>query len=192
MSQSQPPVNRKRLNQMSKEELVEMLLTQQKLIEKLQKQIDKLEQSQNLDSKNSSKPPSTDLLKKSEKAKPKQESPSSEEKKRRPGGQIGHQGRTRKGFSRIDRIEILQPSVCSQCGQAEFLDEPVVVETQQVAQLVDKPIEIIEYHRHKCQCLRCGTVTSAPCSGDMIPGQDLGLKLASFSGMVGKLWTPGL
>ncbi|NEP04785.1 MAG: hypothetical protein F6K25_05490 [Okeania sp. SIO2G4] len=71
MSQSQPPVNRKRLNQLSKEELVEMLLTQQKLIEKLQKQIDKLEQSQNLDSKNSSKPPSTDLLKKSEKAKPK-------------------------------------------------------------------------------------------------------------------------
>ncbi len=185
MSQSQRPVNRKRLNQLSKEELVEMLLTQQKLIEKLQKQIDKLEQSQNLDSKNSSKPPSTDLLKKSEKTKPKEESLSSSEKKRRPGGQIGHEGKTRKGFSRIDRIEILQHSVCSHCGQAEFLDESVEVETQQVAQLVDKPIEIIEYHRHKCQCLRCGTVTSAPWSEDMIPGQDLGVKLQAFLGWLG-------
>ncbi|NET96849.1 transposase, partial [Okeania sp. SIO1H2] len=185
MSQSQRPVNRKRLNQLSKEELVEMLLTQQKLIEKLQKQIDKLEQNQNLDSKNSSKPPSTDLLKKSEKTKPKEESLSSSEKKRRPGGQIGHEGKTRKGFSRIDRIEILQHSVCSHCGQAEFLDESVEVETQQVAQLVDKPIEIIEYHRHKCQCLRCGTVTSAPWSEDMIPGQDLGVKLQAFLGWLG-------
>ena len=101
MSQSQPPANRKRLNQLSKEELVEMLLTQQKLIEKLQKQIDKLKQSQNLDSKNSSKPPSTDLLKKSEKAKAKEESPSSEEKKRRPGEQIGHEGKTRKGINML-------------------------------------------------------------------------------------------
>jgi transposase len=45
------------------------------------------------DSTTSLKPPSTDLIKKSEKAK------EIENKEgRRPGGQLGHQGKTRKGL----------------------------------------------------------------------------------------------
>ena len=63
MSQSQSRLNSECLNQLSTAELVEMLLTQQKLIDKLYQQIEKLQQSQNLDSKTSSKPPSTDILK---------------------------------------------------------------------------------------------------------------------------------
>ena len=107
MSQSQPALTPENLNQLSKKELVKMLLTQQKVIEQLQLEIKKLNNSLNLDSKTSSKPPSTDLLKKSEKAKESEDSPRSDEKKRHPGGQPGHQGKTRKGFARIDRIEIL-------------------------------------------------------------------------------------
>ena len=146
-SQSVPPLTPESLNQLSKAELVQIILTQQKVIEELQLEIEKLKLSRDLDSKTSSKPPSTDLLKKSEKTKEKEDSPTSDPKKRKPGGQPGHQGKTRKGFSRIDRTQILQPSVCSQCGQREFLEEPVKVDSQQVAQLVDKPIEIVEYHR---------------------------------------------
>ena len=33
------------------------------------------------------------------------------------------------------------------CGQIDFLDEQILVETQQVAQLVAQPIEVVEYHR---------------------------------------------
>ena len=185
MSQSQPALTPENLNQLSKKELVKMLLTQQKVIEQLQLEIKKLNNSLNLDSKTSSKPPSTDLLKKSEKAKESEDSPRSDEKKRHPGGQPGHQGKTRKGFARIDRIEILEPSRCSHCGQTEFLDEPVAVETQEVAQLVDKPIEIVEYHRMSCRCQKCGMVTSASWSSEMIPGQDLGVKLQAFLGWLG-------
>lgn len=102
-----------------------MLLTQQKAIEKLQQEIEKLKLSRDLDSKSSSKPPSTDLLKKSEKAKHSGTEARSDKKKRLPGGQPGHEGKTRQGFSHVDRIEILSPSVCSHCGQTELSNRVV-------------------------------------------------------------------
>lgn len=83
------------LYQLSKEQLVEIIKT-------LQEKIARLEESWKLDSKTSSKPPSTDLLKKSEKKKPQ---PDTDETTtlRKPGGQPGHEGKTRKGFGRVDR-----------------------------------------------------------------------------------------
>ena len=54
---------------------------------------------------------------------------------------------------------MLQPSICSHCGQTEWLAYPVKIDLKQVAQLVDRPIEVVEYHRHHCQCRNCGQVT---------------------------------
>ncbi|AUB35596.1 Mobile element protein [Nostoc flagelliforme CCNUN1] len=66
-----------RLRQLPKEELVEMIIQQAQVnrellssIQELKQEIEKLRVIGNLDSKTSSKPPSTDLLKKSEKNKP--------------------------------------------------------------------------------------------------------------------------
>jgi transposase len=67
MSQKSQLKNQEKLNQLSKEELVETILTQPKIIEGLKVEIEKLKISRNLDSKISSKPPSSDLLKKPEK-----------------------------------------------------------------------------------------------------------------------------
>ncbi len=89
-------INVESLNQLSKIELVQIIIAQQKIIDSLQQKIEKLKISQNIDSKNSSLPPSTDLIKKPEK-----ERTDSEEKlssKRKPGGQPGHAGKTRIGF----------------------------------------------------------------------------------------------
>ena len=144
MNESQHPLNAEKLNQFSKKELMKMVLTQQKVIEKLQLEIQRLKLSRETDSKTSSLPLSTDLLKKSEKAKDSEDTASSEPKKRLHGEQPGHQGKTRQGFSRVNRIEILKPSVCMNCGQTDFLDEQILVETQQVAQLVAQPIEVVE------------------------------------------------
>ncbi len=72
------------LNQLSKTELVQVIISQQKIIEELKQEIAKLKVSRDLDSQTSSKPPSTDLLKKSE-----QESQETEEQQkstRKPGG----------------------------------------------------------------------------------------------------------
>ena len=178
-------LNRDELNQLSKEELVDIVLTQHERLQQLEQEIEKLKLSRDLDSKTSSKPPSTDLLKKSEKPKPTESDEKRNSKKRKPGGQPGHKGKTRKGFAKIDRIEILQPSICSHCGQEEFLAKPLKVDSKQVAQLVEKPIEVVEYHRHHCQCRNCGKVTSGSWPSEMIPGQDLGVRLQAFLGWIG-------
>ncbi len=130
MKLSEIPTDEDRLNQLSKTELVQVIISQQKIIEELKQEIAKLKVSRDLDSQTSSKPPSTDLLKK--------------------------------------------------------------VETQQVAQLVERPIEIVEYHRQYCQCTKCGVVTPASWDSGMIPGQDLGVRLQAFLGWERKLWTSSL
>lgn len=70
-NQGNPTLNREKLSQLSKKELVEIILTQIETIEHLKKEIEKLTISRDLDSKISSKPPSSDLLKKSEQKKAK-------------------------------------------------------------------------------------------------------------------------
>ncbi|BAY49397.1 transposase IS66 [Scytonema sp. HK-05] len=164
-------LDRPSLCQLSKEQLVDIIIEQaiviqqqaiviqqlQTMIKELKQQIERLRVSRDLDSKTSSKPPSGDILKKPEK---KESEASSEQNstKRKPGGQPGHQGKTRKGFGRVDYFEILRPEFCTCCGHTEFVSEPVKIETQQVAQLVERPIEIVEYHRHTCKCSHCGNL----------------------------------
>lgn len=178
------------LIQLAPKQLVEIIVEQaiatRKLnsrILELEQEVEKLKLSRDLDSKISSKPPSGDILKKSEN---KQDvvHEESETPKRKPGGQPGHPGKTRKGFGRVDRFEILRPQLCSCCGSTEFKKEPIKIETQQAAQLVERPIEIVEYHRHTCVCYRCGNSQTADWSPDIVPGQDIGIKVQAFLGWI--------
>lgn len=184
MSQKPQWKNKEQLNQLSTKELVEIILAQQEIIEKLSQEIEKLTLSRDLDSKISSKPPSSDLLKKPEK---KTESSEKEgtRKKRKPGGQLGHTGTTRKGFGRIDRSEVLKAEKCLSCGQSLAKAKSIKIEKQSVAVLVERPIEVVEYQRHHSQCECCGTITSPRWSNQMIPGQDLGIKLQGLLGWLG-------
>lgn len=162
------------LNQLSKEQLVE-------IIKALQEEVARLKQSLKIDSKTSSKPPSQDIHKKSENKKtPPQEE--SNQPKKKPGGQPGHQGKTRKGFGRVDHYEILRPLNCDYCGQKAFAPLAVKVEKHTVAQLVERPIEVVEYQRQTCLCECCGNLQVAHWPQDIIPGQDLGTSLQAFLG----------
>ncbi|NEO92882.1 MAG: hypothetical protein F6K56_22680 [Moorea sp. SIO3G5] len=55
----------------------------------------------------------------------------------------------------------IQPDLISdhQCvptvAAVEFQDSPVSVSRQQVAQLVERPVEIVEYQYHTCKCVHC-------------------------------------
>lgn len=174
------------LRQLPTEQLVNIIVQQQQVIEQQQQAIEQLTQEVNrlkgrlgLDSQTSSKPPSTDLLKKAEKAK-EQPLTSDEAPKRKPGGHPGHPGRTRKGFGRVDRYEILRPEVCLRCGSLEFTEQPVTVQVQQVAQLVERPIEVVEYQRHTLSCIHCGEVHGAAWPESIVPGQDLGVSLQAL------------
>jgi transposase len=184
-----PKLNSESLKQLATEQLVEVIIEQAQVIEKLKSRVVELEQeigklkvSRDLDSTTSSKPPSSDILKKAEN-KPEEEG-ESQKSKRKPGGQPGHEGKTRKGFGRVDRFEILRPSVCSCCGQKEFCIEPIKIETQQVAQLVERPIEIVEYQRYTSICQECGAAQTAEWSSEIVPGQDIGIRLQAFLGWI--------
>ncbi|AFY48013.1 Transposase IS66 family [Nostoc sp. PCC 7524] len=189
MNQNLPQeLERESLNQLSKEELVEIIIEQSKVIRELQKiilelkqEIERLKVSRDLDSSNSSKPPSQDIHKKSENKKAPPQDQSNEPKKK-PGGQAGHQGKTRKGFGRVDRSEILRPTDCVCCGHKAFAPFALKVEKHVVAQLVERPIEIVEYQRHTCVCESCGNVQASQWPEDIIPGQDLGICLQAFLG----------
>jgi len=185
-----PKLNSEILKQLATEKLVEMIVEQARAIEhlksrviELEQEIEKLKISRDLDSTTSSKPPSSDLLKKSEK-KLEAQTEFRETPKRKPGGQPGHPGKTRKGFGRVDRFEILRPQVCRCCGQGEFSGEPIKIDTQQVAQLVESPIEIVEYQRYTCICSECGETQTADWSPEIVPGQDIGIRLQAFLGWI--------
>lgn len=191
MDKNEPlELNRESLFQLSQTQLVDMVIEQAKFIQELKKavielevEVQRLKVSKDLDSKTSSKPPSGDILKKPEK---KEDNSGSdpEAPKRKPGGQPGHTGKTRKGFGRVDRFEILRPEFCDYCGTTGFIREPIKVEMQQVAQLVERPIEVVEYHRHTCICSNCGHKQAAEWSSDIVPGQDIGIKLQAFLGWI--------
>ena len=185
-----PKLNSEILKQLATEKLVEMIVEQARAIEQLksrvielEQEIEKLKISRGLDSTTSSKPPSSALLKKSEK-KLEAQIEFRETPKRKPGGQPGHPGKTRKGFGRVDRFEILRPQVCRCCGQGEFSGEPIKIDTQQVAHLVESPIEIVEYQRYTCICSECGETQTADWSPEIVPGQDIGIRLQAFLGWI--------
>lgn len=167
-----------KIRQLPSEQLVDLIVQQQQVIEELQQEIFRLKLSLQKDSQTSSKPPSTDLLKKPEK--PQRDTEKTTATKRKPGGQPGHPGKTRKGFGRVDRYELLKPQVCLQCGSTEFVEAPVAVERQQVAQLVARPIEVVEYQRHSCKCSHCGQTQSTDWPKEIVPGQDLSVELQSL------------
>lgn len=178
--------DRESLCQLSKEQLVSIIMEQavviselQTITDELRQEIQRLRVSRDLDSQTSSKPPSSDLIKKQEFNK--QQSESTEDSgKRRPGGQPGHPGKTRKGNGLVDRYEIMRPEVCLNCGSLEFSQQPVAIQVQQVAQLVERPIEVVEYQRLSCECKRCGQTHTAAWPQTIVPGQDLGVSLQAL------------
>jgi len=141
-------------------------------------------------SSNSSKPPSSDIVKP-----PKGNNPNGP---RRQGGQPGHHGRNRPTFrpDQIDRIEELHPAACPCCHDGN-LEPTGQVKIQQVAELRDNPLEITEYRLHGCRCSACGKIVWAKPPTGVVEGQLFGPRFqalvaymkgslhASYSGLAG-------
>lgn len=167
MTASATPPDRDTLLQLPKEQLVEAFLQQAEQIRQLQalasRQAEQINQLQSrleqlrTDSTTSSKPPSTDLLRKPETPKNKSQD-QEQEQKRKPGGQPGHPGTTRRGFGKPDRFETVQPATCEHCGSTQL--QVVDVETRQVACLADRPIELVQFERQTCRCVGCQATTT--------------------------------
>jgi transposase len=157
---------------------VEIILRQQEIIQQLGEEVERLKANANSDSRSSSKPPSSDLHKRSEKS-PSDESETSEEK-RKPGGQPGHTGKTRTGFGRVDRYELVRPQICPECGGQEFADVPVSVQCREIAELVEPAIEVVVYEQQCCACLDCGAFVWGVLPESVVGGQSLGARLQAL------------
>jgi len=110
-----------------------------------------LEARLNMNSKNSSKPPSSDGYKKSNK------NNSREKSGRTTGGQHGHKGKTLAKVEKPDTIvDIKTPDQCN-CG-CDLKDVRDILKTRQVFDLPEIKINVTEYVTHEKVCPSCGKV----------------------------------
>ena len=156
--------DRDQLIQKAKEDpeaVVDILLALWDRCEMLEKRISELERN----SRNSSKPPSSD---RGNLSKPPQPKPKSQRKdsKRKRGGQPGHEGKTLELVDDPDHIvehQIDSKSRCSKCGALlesgpHTQCEP---ERRQVFELPAIRLEITEHRAHRVICPACETLHTA-------------------------------
>jgi transposase len=109
------------------------------------------------DSSNSSKPPSSDGLKK----KPRIAGSLRGKSGKRSGGQVGHKGDTLKRVETPDRIERHTASVCRCCLGVLTGAMQTGVEKRQVFDLPERLIEVTEHQASIYCCAACGGETKA-------------------------------
>jgi len=113
-------------------------------IDQLELRVKELESQLNQNSRNSSRPPSTDW-KKSKPAFPRSSGG-------KIGGKKGHGGGTLKMVAQPDKIKPHQLDVCRHCGKAHF-QEPLVIQARR--QVFDIPLPSIEVTEHRVMGWTC-------------------------------------
>ena len=121
------------------------------------KRINELERRLNKNSTNSSKPPSSDGLKRPNRNK----SLRAKNTGRKPGGQAGHPGRNLQASETPDTTVNLPLDSCPECG-GDLSDEPVLSEERrQVFDLPDIKMLVTEYLAERKGCPGCGALVRA-------------------------------
>ena len=128
-------------------EQIRMLSEQNNL---LIEKIKELETRLKANSRNSSKPPSSDGLKK----KPAFAKPENGKK----GGQEGHKGNTLKQTSSPDKVKIIPLCSCSNRGCNLERIESVMSEKRQVFELPEPRLTVTEHQNRKGKCPSCGEI----------------------------------
>ena len=136
----------------------------QQQVNNLQAEVEKLGEQINKNSRNSSKPPSTDPPQKRSYPKP-------EPSGRKKGAQPGHVGKGRKlkPPEQVSRVVVSKPVACATCG-ALLMGEDAQPVRHQVSELPRIEPEVIEYQLHTLTCCACGTSNAAEWPADMPKG----------------------
>lgn len=150
-----PRFSRDQLEQMDKGMLIEIVLLLQDQLDEVVQRVQKLEDQVAKNSRNSSKPPSSDGLRK-----PKTRSLRRSEA-RKPGGQKGHEGHTLEMMANPDHIEVHELNECPHC---ESNLSTVAVSDRVRRQVYDVPpvqIEVTEHQAEIKHCPGCGQQVQA-------------------------------
>jgi hypothetical protein len=143
-------------------------------VEQLKEALRKISQR---DSHNSSQPSSAEAHKKKSKA--------IKARTKKQGPKYGHPGSTRNGFASVDHQETLHPPQCPVCGGEVERVEDAPVARQQIAELVNKPVEVWEYERPVYHCCECGWQGYAPLPLGCREDFSYGALLSSLVGWLG-------
>jgi transposase len=125
------------------------------LVHALQEQIGTLQDQLHQTSRNSSRPPSSDL--------PPHQRPHRPRGQRRRGAQPGHPGSTRTllPVEEVDEVVVLKPAQCTHCQAPLSGDDPKPWRHQVIEIPPIKPV-VTEYQWHQLACPSCGATTRAP------------------------------
>jgi len=160
----------------SREELIALVVAQAAEIAALKAWIAELERRLGSNSQNSSKPPSSDGLKK-----PVRVRSLRERSGRKPGGQKGHKGETLRQAVEPDTIVDHFPTGCSECGAALT---PEMAEDHAARQVFDlpepRPLVVTEHRAHDCRCAACGATTRASFPAGVNAPVQYGARITAF------------
>ncbi len=132
------------LQQLTKEQLIELVLVLYQTIQSLEARIVALEKN----SSNSSKPPSSDFpIKRNQSLRQSSGKPS--------GGQMGHPGTTRTQVEHPDVVILCKPSSCGQCGVDLSNVQGTLTGKRHEADIPPVHAVITEYQQHEVVCPRC-------------------------------------
>ena len=142
-------------------------------IDALQAEVRSLQQRLDSNSRNSSRPPSTDPIHL------KRQPPKVPSGKKR-GGQPGHKRSTRPLVPPEQLADTItcKPTACSGCGEALDGADPQPIR-HQVAEIPPIRPEVIEYQIHRLTCPDCGTTTRAPLP-EGVPSGSFGPRLRAL------------
>jgi transposase len=138
-------------------EVEELVASLMRRIEALEAENAELRRRLDLDSSNSSKPPSSDGLRK----KPRISGSLRGRSGKASGGQLGHKGDTLKRVAEPDRIVRHGASACRHCLAGLTASMQTGMETRQVFDLPERGIEVTEHQALIYACPHCRGLTRA-------------------------------
>jgi len=162
-------VDRAALDQLSRDDLIALLLAQQARIAELERRL-------GLNSRNSGKPPSSDGLKKPPRVRSLRETTG-----KQTGGQPGHPGKTLRRTETPDVTINHSPAACAACGAA--LSEAMATDhiARQMFDLPEpKPLIVTEHRAHGCRCGACGAQTRAAFPDGVSAPVQYGPRISAF------------
>jgi transposase len=138
-------------------EVEELIASLQRQIAALQAEVADLRRQLGRDSSNSSKPPSSDGLKK----KPRIVGSLRGRSGKASGGQKGHRGGTLRQVADPDHVVRSEASSCCHCGSPLDPKSATGVEKRQVFDLPERPLVVTEHQAAIHRCAHCGGETKA-------------------------------